>query len=447
MTEVGDSHAGLPSRKSSRILGIPVNNRYEIQDILAQDESGVAFHAEDRKSKREVVLRRFFPFGVDGGGLEGEERTAYETAVRRLKKVSHPALRSVLDGGSDPVDGMPFLVTEWHEGEPLAERLKIRPLSPPSAKALADLALECCQILSDAFGEETVWIETDPRSVVLGGPDSDRKVTFWISSLRWLGGSDSGKGLQSIAEMIGTVTGWDPNSVPDQAGGGLGWWFKTLSQNPEIWNLEQAKKALHDGPPVANPTATVPVPHPTMLSSGPQTIPASAGLPHYQPSTRTVIWPWIVAGVLTTGALGFVAWQMTRKPPKPPSIAMGMEAEMLSEREAAAKASARAAEMAEALRSGRIERSPVVGETFSAEGLISSLRQSQSKKTTYLAFAKEDGLQITGIRYRTKQASIDHEELEALVRTKVRVTGTIVREPDGFMIALTKLDQIEPITE
>ena len=98
-------------------------SRFEILDILAQDEQGVVFHALSKEDGSEVVLRRFFPFGADGGGREGEEQKVYLAAIERLKTVEHPTLRRVLDGGADPVDGMPFLVTEWIEGRPLAEHL------------------------------------------------------------------------------------------------------------------------------------------------------------------------------------------------------------------------------------------------------------------------------------------------------------------------------------
>src|SRR5690606_38183177 len=99
------------------------------------------------------------------------------------------------------VDGMPFIVTEWLEGRPLSERLLERPLSPPSAKALIDLALETCQILSETFQEESVWIETDPESIVLGESEQERQVTFWISPLRWLGEANTRGGLRPILEM------------------------------------------------------------------------------------------------------------------------------------------------------------------------------------------------------------------------------------------------------
>jgi len=57
-----------------------VAGRYEILDILAQDKSGIVFHAEERESGRSVVLRRFFPYGPEGGGLQEAERAAYMAA-------------------------------------------------------------------------------------------------------------------------------------------------------------------------------------------------------------------------------------------------------------------------------------------------------------------------------------------------------------------------------
>ena len=152
--------------------------RYEILDILAQDASGVVFHAEERDTGRSVVLRRFFPYGPEGGGLQEAERAAYMAALDRVKELRYPTLRTIIDGGCDPVDGMPFLVTEWVEGQRLSELLKTRPLSPGSTKALISHAIEASKELTRAFGEEALWVEAAPESVVL--PADGEVVTFWI---------------------------------------------------------------------------------------------------------------------------------------------------------------------------------------------------------------------------------------------------------------------------
>ncbi len=96
---------------------------------MEQDAGGVIFQAFDEETQQPVALRRFFPYGAGGGGLEGEERAAYEEAVLRLMQVSIPSLRRVVAGGVDDLDGMPFLASEWIPGKTLAERLARGPLS------------------------------------------------------------------------------------------------------------------------------------------------------------------------------------------------------------------------------------------------------------------------------------------------------------------------------
>ena len=56
------------------------------------------------------------PVRRGGGGLLEEEQAAYNIAVGRLAGLQHPALRAVVCGGCDPVDGIPFIATEWIEG-------------------------------------------------------------------------------------------------------------------------------------------------------------------------------------------------------------------------------------------------------------------------------------------------------------------------------------------
>ena len=217
--------------------------RYEILDILAQDASGVVFHAEERDTGRSVVLRRFFPYGPDGGGLQEAERAAYMAALERLKDFRHPTLRTIIDGGCDPVDGMPFLVTEWVEGQRLSELLKSRPLSPGSTKALITHAIEASKELTEAFGEEAVWVEATPESVVL--PVEGEMVTFWICPMKWLASPQKRGGLLPLAQLAEKALHWRGKPVAGTAEG-LGTWVKAVRANPNRWSLDEALQALHE---------------------------------------------------------------------------------------------------------------------------------------------------------------------------------------------------------
>lgn len=217
--------------------------RYEILDILAQDASGVVFHAEERDTGRSVVLRRFFPYGPDGGGLQEAERAAYMAALDRVKELRYPTLRTIIDGGCDPVDGMPFLVTEWVEGQRLSELLKTRPLSPGSTKALISHALEASKELTQAFGEEAVWVEATPESIVL--PVDGEMVKFWICPMKWLASPKKRGGLLPLADLAGKALHWRGKPVAGAAEG-LGTWAKAVRTSPNRWSLDEALQALHE---------------------------------------------------------------------------------------------------------------------------------------------------------------------------------------------------------
>jgi hypothetical protein len=464
-----------------------VTRRYEIQEMLSQDAHGVVFLAMDRDSGVDVVLRRFFPFGPGGGGLEGDERTAYMAALERLKGVSHPAMRTILEGGCDPVDGMPYLVTEWVEGPRLSEHLKGKPLSSGSTKALLDHALEVSQVLAGALGEEAVWVETAPEAVVLSQGQEGRSVTFWISPLRWLGQAEERHGLLPLVALGEAAMHWQGRVISDQAGEGLGAWFKAIKADPGRWTLEEARVTLHAavtlaGEPMPNlgrsqpSVPTVALPPPTALRP----------VVLRQESAR---WPWVFAALLVFSASGLLVWKKmargpalvatdaaapapaapARKPPPAqaaapaPAPAAPAEPEM----DAAARISARAAELAKEIKDYPvIPSAPGGGDTAGIDaqlveigsrlrnqigskvtftGPLFSVRDSDSGKTRYIEFGTSKDPNAVCVRYQTKDGAPDmsKEELLKLVGRQVTINGDVVADPSGrIAIDIKSRDQI-----
>ncbi|MCU0750917.1 MAG: hypothetical protein MUF13_15365 [Akkermansiaceae bacterium] len=218
--------------------------RFQIEDLIVQDTSGVVFRALDLETGNVVALRRFFPFGADGGGLQAEEQAAYNIAVSRLAALQHPSLRAVICGDCDPVDGMPFIATEWVEGDTLGVTLANGPLEASVAVRLITQALEVSELLSHVLAEEGVWVETDLQAIVVGSEASGRGFTFWISPLKWLSRDDRTRGLESIVSLTEEVMGWKGRLVNDQAGRGLGGWVKWLSTVSSTTTLLEARESL-----------------------------------------------------------------------------------------------------------------------------------------------------------------------------------------------------------
>ena len=429
-----------------------MTRRYEIQEIISQDSHGVVFHAVDRETGSDVVLRRFFPFGSDGGGLEGEERDAYNAAIARLKTVVHPTLRTILDGGCDPVDGMPYLITEWVEGDLLSDHLRNKPLSPGSTKALLDHALEASQMLAVALGAEAIWVETEPETVILSKGQEGRGVTFWISPLRWLSPQGDRKSLAPLLGLGEAALHWQGQVVSAKAGEGLGAWLKAITLNPERWTLEEARVTLH-----AAETLVASEPQ-TIVNAQPSGIPTVAmAAPAPQPKLKhkPSVMPWLFVAALVVASTGLLIWKRNQPRPAPLAAAEQVEGKSRaggpappgsSSKVTTAPAPAevpvrpdaprkltrmeeieqRAAQLAaEAAKTPFVE----VGKEVTLEGTIQGAEQSKSGITLYLEFAVEGE---PGTRWAGFLASdwkdLDLEKLKAMVGSRARFRGAIRKE-------------------
>lgn len=221
-----------------------MSQRFQIEDLVVQDQSGVVFRALDTETGREVALRRFFPFGGKGGGLDADEQIAYNIAVKRLAGVSHPALRSVICGGCDVIDGMPFIATEWVEGKRLYALTERAPLALDQVIHLLHQVLEVCQLLSQALEDEAIWVETDLQAIVVGAEGSGRGITFWILPLRLLGRSNSEHGFTSIITLTEEVMVWHGKGTSNQVAVGLERWLKWLRDAAPTTSLQQVREML-----------------------------------------------------------------------------------------------------------------------------------------------------------------------------------------------------------
>ncbi|MCU0780138.1 MAG: hypothetical protein MUF04_03430, partial [Akkermansiaceae bacterium] len=274
-----------------------MSERFVIQEIITQDWSGVLFRAMDMESGKFVGLHRFFPFGLTGveaEGLSGDEREEYRAGVQQIAEFWHPSFRTVLTGGCDPVDGVPFVVTEWIEGESLAEILEKKgPLGPETAFELFNEALQLCEALSAKLGAEALWVSMLPEMIVLDTDKHSRGFTFGLSPNRWLVDSRDRRSLKPMANLLDHVMGWSGRMVGDHMGSGLGSWVKWLRGPGQTASLTEARRMLarttgreplmpagEPGPPVPPSAAfSAPVGAQQAASPAPATTPSPAAGP------------------------------------------------------------------------------------------------------------------------------------------------------------------------
>ncbi len=459
-------------------------SRFEIEDIISQDKRGIVFRAHDSEKGHTVALRRFFPFGQDGGGLRDEESVAFRIAAQRLLGVTHPALRSVYSGAVDPIDDMPYIVAEWVDGAKLDEVLNGETLDPRLVIQVLQLALEVSLSLSEILGEEAVWVETDSDSIFVGSEESGRGFVFWLSPFKWLGAEFGSRKLSAIVELGERLAGWKGKLIGDHAGSGLGGWLKWMKNNPDA-SLAQALESLptytsaDDAPLPPKPSLPAPVAiHPAVKVKQPASISplliaaciglllAVGGLAYYRMSAKAPVVPPLYS-------------EQTISPPKthqpapaptpaaePPPVVATPEAKPQPEpkpapqptRDAEAIAASRVQEMAEKLaREKEAQRAaalapPVVsaapdrdftpgdGEKMkvlkaitghaSVTGVVLNVRLSGKGNSLYFEFSNPTNpKEISAVAH--KRDYVDEFKPDAyrnLIGKKVRFDGTVFRE-------------------
>ena len=409
--------------------------RFQIEDLIIQDASGVVFRALDTDHGKTVALRRFFPFGADGGGLQPEEQIAYNIAVGRLAGLRHPALRSIIAGGCDPVDGIPFLVTEWVEGDSLQAHLERGAIPPDVVTALITQALEVCELLSQVLAEQAVWVETDIRTIIVSSPESGRGFTFWISPLKWLGGSDESRGLESIVTLTEVAMDWEGRIVNDQAGRGLGGWLKWLRNTAATTTLQEARESL-----AASVGADPPPPAKKLLATAGQA-------PVRQTSSRARLVLALIL-ILMTGLIGG-GWLLLRnssaespviinRPPPAGSLAsVNQQAAELSAR--TLLADQQSAAVIAAQEAATKQRGGVIawedhellvqnnGSSVIVEGIVQATDLSGSGKTIYLLFSENDDRDAAraGMRISSDAKDSMTGKFNSFIGKKVRVSGSV----------------------
>ena len=189
--------------------------------MLSQDANGAMFLALDAETGKEVLLQRFFPFGVGSGGLGGSELESYNLALERMKSIEHRSLRRVLDGGCDPVDGIPFLIFEGREGVTLADFFSSGPINTEQGVVLVEYALKLMLEIEKLFGDKMDWLMMDASGVSCGPAHmavvtKDGRLYTWGRGDRGQLGHDLVVHKESVPRL---VKGGE--EVEDGSGGGV----------------------------------------------------------------------------------------------------------------------------------------------------------------------------------------------------------------------------------
>ena len=211
-------------------VGTTLAGRYELVAEVARGAMGDVFEAFDRTEGKKAAVKVLRAEYLADESMR--RRFRREGAV--LKALDHPAIVRLLELGIED-DGVVFLVTEYVEGETLAERLSRRSLSLPEADALVTAL---CDGLDAVHQHGVLHGDLKPANVVWPEEGGPRLVDFGASKILGL------DRLTATGEVSGTPAYMAPEVLTGKA---------DVDQRIDVYGLGvvlyealSARKPFHD---------------------------------------------------------------------------------------------------------------------------------------------------------------------------------------------------------
>jgi serine/threonine protein kinase len=184
-------------------LGTELAGRYELVAEVARGAMGDVFEAFDRIEGSKVAVKVLRAEYLTDDSMR--RRFRREGAV--LKALDHPAIVRLLELGIEG-DGVVFLVTEYVEGETLAERLLKGPLDVAEADPLVDAL---CDGLETAHHHGVLHGDLKPANIIWPEEGIPRLVDFGASKILGL------DRLTATGEVSGTPAYMAPEALTGKA--------------------------------------------------------------------------------------------------------------------------------------------------------------------------------------------------------------------------------------
>ena len=190
-------------------IGRMVSQRYRVETRIASGGMGEVYRARHVELQQTVAVKFLHRRFADDEELAARFFNEARTAV----KVKHPQAVSIYDFGRLD-DGTLYLVMEFVEGEPLAERL--RRDGPMPEEATVSIALQVAEVLQRAHDHSVVHRDVKPDNIMLVdggvGRHSIKVLDFGIAKIL---DDDLHGGLTQTGMMFGTPE----YMAPEQAAG------------------------------------------------------------------------------------------------------------------------------------------------------------------------------------------------------------------------------------
>ncbi len=171
---------------------------YRIVEKIGAGGMGEVFLADDTELHRQVALK-FLPQHMCA---DENCRARFKREAQAAAKLNHPNIVTIHEVGE--YNGRPYFVMEHVEGQSLSAVIKDGGVSIESA---VQIALQLCEGLSKAHGEEIIHRDIKPSNIIIDTDGRARLLDFGLATLR------QDEKLTKTGSTLGTIGYMSPEQI------------------------------------------------------------------------------------------------------------------------------------------------------------------------------------------------------------------------------------------
>ncbi|WP_437972074.1 serine/threonine-protein kinase [Sorangium sp. So ce260] len=203
-----------------------VDRKYQLTRMIGEGGMGCVYEARQLDTGEQVAVKL----------ISGQKRRESGTALGRFQRearaaagIETPHIVRLLDAGTDPTTGSPYIAMEYLQGEDLGQLLhRLGPLRPDVALRIV---VQACLGLQKAHEARVIHRDIKPANLFLArsgdGEIVVKLLDFGIAKIKPSEGGAT-TGLTTTGKMLGSPLFMAPEQIED---------IRTVDYRTDIWSL------------------------------------------------------------------------------------------------------------------------------------------------------------------------------------------------------------------